>query len=152
MICYDRKIYIPQTLRRRVLDWYQLYLNHPYDSRLYKTIREVCYWKGVVIQAELYSKPCSICQQFKNRKTVYGRLPHKNIAELKLWDTVHVDLIGPYIKYIRQQHLDGAIINNNVSLSCTTMIDHATGWFEIFEVPTYDLDEVMGGNYEYIDN
>jgi hypothetical protein len=27
-------------------------------------------------------------------------------------------------------------------------MDPATGWFEIAEVPTYDLDEVKGGNTE----
>ena len=30
-------------------------------------------------------------------------------------------------------------------------IDPATGWFEIIEVPTFYLDELMVGNYEYID-
>ena len=28
IICYDRKIYVPQGLHRRVLDWYHLYINH----------------------------------------------------------------------------------------------------------------------------
>ena len=32
-----------------------------------------------------------------------------------------------------------------------SMIDPAKGWFEIVEVPTFDLDEVTGGNDEYID-
>ena len=32
------------------------------------------------------------------------------------------------------------------------MIEPTTGWFEIFVVPTFDLNEVMGGNDEYIDN
>ena len=45
-----------------------------------------------------------------------------------------------------------AIIKNNVSLTCMKMIDPATSWFEIVKVPTYDLDELMGFNYEYIDN
>ena len=31
------------------------------------------------------------------------------------------------------------------------MINPATGWFEIFKVPTYVLNEVMGVNDEYID-
>ena len=31
------------------------------------------------------------------------------------------------------------------------MIVNATGLFENFEVPTYDLNKVPGGNYEYID-
>ena len=31
------------------------------------------------------------------------------------------------------------------------MIDPATGWFEIAEIPKFDLNEVMAGNDEYID-
>ena len=61
---------------------------------------------------------------------------------------VHVDLIGPYSRSTRQQHPGGAIIKNYVSLTCMTMIDPAMGLFEIIKVPTYELDEVTGGNYE----
>ena len=32
-----------------------------------------------------------------------------------------------------------------------TMIKPATGWFKIVEIPTYKLDEVMGGNDENTD-
>ena len=32
-----------------------------------------------------------------------------------------------------------------------TMIDPPTGWFKIVEIPTYNLDEVTGGNDDYID-
>ena len=38
---YDRKFYVPQTMRRLVLDWYHFYLNHPGGSILPETIREV---------------------------------------------------------------------------------------------------------------
>ena len=31
------------------------------------------------------------------------------------------------------------------------MIDPTTGWFEIVEIPKFGLDEVTGGNDEYID-
>ena len=57
---------------------------------------------------------------------------------------VHVGLIGPYVKYIRQQQTGGDTTTSNL------MIDPTTGWFEIFEIPTYDIDEVTGGNDEYI--
>ena len=96
IICYDRKIYVLQSLHRRVIYWYHIYINHPSGIRLVKTTREVCYWKGFVIRAEIFVKTSKTCQQFKNRKTLYGDLPPKNIAELKPWDLVHVDLIGPY--------------------------------------------------------
>ena len=32
-----------------------------------------------------------------------------------------------------------------------TIIEPNTGWFEIIEVPTYDINDVTGGNEEYID-
>ena len=31
------------------------------------------------------------------------------------------------------------------------MIDPTTSWFEIVEIPMFDLNEVMNSNYEYID-
>ena len=74
-----------------------------------------------------------------------------NIVELKPWDLVHLDLIGPYSKSIRKQNPGGSIIKNNVSLTCMKIIDPATGWFKITKIPTYSLDEVIGVNDEYID-
>ena len=62
-----------------------------------------------------------------------------------------MDLIVPYSKYIRKQQAGEAIIKKNISLTCMTMIEPATGWFEISEVPMYDIGKVTGGNYEYID-
>ena len=52
----------------RVLDWYHLYLKHPGGGRLVKTIREVCSWKGLVNQADLFDKTCKTCQQLKKEK------------------------------------------------------------------------------------
>ena len=60
-------------------------------------------------------------------------------------------MIGPYRKSIRQHHPGGAIIRNNVSLTCMTMIDLVTGWFDIAEIMTFSIDEVTAGNDEYID-
>ena len=64
---------------------------------------------------------------------------------------MHVDLIGPYRKSIRQQQPGGSVIRKNVSLTCMMMIDPDTGWFEIVEIPMFDLKEVTLGNDEYID-
>ena len=80
--------------------------------------------------------------------TIYGNLLLKNISKLKPWDFVHVYLIGPYSKSIRQYHSGGAIVCKNSSLTCMTMIDPATGWFEIFKILTFDLNKVTAGNYE----
>ena len=48
--------------------------------------------------------------------------------------------------------MGGSIIKDNVSITCTPMIGPARGWFEIVKVPTYDLGEVKGSNYDYIDD
>ena len=68
---------------RRVLYWYQLYLNNPGGSRLENTIWHVFYYKGFVIQSQLSVKTCKKFQQFKKRKTIYGQLPPKIISALK---------------------------------------------------------------------
>ena len=64
---------------------------------------------------------------------------------------MHVDLIDPYSKSIRQHQPDTTIIVNNIRLTFMTIINLATGWFERIEIMTYDLDEVTRGNDEYID-
>ena len=51
---------------------------------------------------------------------------------------------------MRKQQLGGAIITSNISIICMMMIDPATGWFKNFEIPTYYLDKVMGGNDDNI--
>ena len=151
IICYDSKIYVPQSLRRCVLDWFHFLSKPPRWQQTCKKHRGLCYWKCLVTQAQMCTKACKICQQFKKRKTIYRHLPPRNIAELKPWNAVHVDLIGPYIKSIRQQQPGGTVIRKNSSLTCMTMIDPATGWFEIFKIPTFDLEEVALDNDEYID-
>ena len=84
IICYDSKIYVSQSLCRRVLYLYHFYLNHPGGSRLAEIIREICYWKSLFTQTDLFSNMCKICQQFKKKRNIYGNLPTKNIAELNL--------------------------------------------------------------------
>ena len=42
-------------------------------------------------------------------------------------------------------------MRNNDSLTYMPMIDPATGWFYVVEIPTFDLEEVKIGNDGYID-
>ena len=96
IVTYEDKIYVPKILRKRTIEWYHYFLNHPGGDRLYKTINRVCYWKGMSSQANNFCQKCKECQQHKPRKRKYGQLPPKNIGELVPWETVHTDLIGPY--------------------------------------------------------
>ena len=89
-------------------------------------------------------------QQFKNRKTLYGRLTPNNIAELNLWYIVHVDKIGPYRKSIIKHQVYGATIKNYVSLTCIKMVESDMGWFGIVKVLKFGIYKVAVSSDEYI--
>ena len=67
----------------------------------------------------------------KKHQDKYGKLPMKN-PESTPWDVLCVDLIGPY--KIKQKNKE------NVILWAVTMIDPATGWFEMKNIPTKRAD------------
>ena len=69
---------------------------------------------------------CLVCQKTKRQRKKYGHLPAKQ-AEATPWDVLCVDLIGPYI--IRRKGKEP------LRLHAITMIDPATGWFELHELP-----------------
>ena len=80
-------------------------------------------------------KTCPTCQLTKKRSIKYGKLPVKE-AESIPWDTLCVDLIGPYkIESTKKPGQD-------ISLHAVTMIDPATGWFEIKQIENKEAHTV----------
>ena len=73
-----------------------------------------------------YVRACPTCQKNKRKIKKYGHLPPKE-AESIPWDKMCIDLIGPY--KIRRKGKD----NEDLVCKCVTMIDPATGWFEIHQ-------------------
>ena len=151
LILYKGKIYVPESLRGRTLGWYHHYLNHPGGDRLANTLSTVCYWKGLTSQAKGFCKKCNKCQVSKKRKVRYGHLPPQNKGTLIPWETVHVDLIGPYTVKVNQEQPGQIIKEVELQLTCMTFLDPATGWFEIAEVPYFDIDDVKNKNKTAID-
>ena len=121
------RLVIPQVLQTRALQWYHHYLQHPGISRLEETLVAVMYWPGLRADVRRHVKSCKRCQKGKRRKQKYGHVPQK-IADQVPWRKVCVDLIGPYTI----KGLDGKIMD----FMCLTIIDPATGWFEMVELPT----------------
>ena len=78
-------------------------------------------------------KKCPTCQRAKTTNQKYGKLPPKQ-AETNPWDTVCVDLIGPYT--IPQKG------KNPLKLWCLKMIDPAIGWFEMAQIPNKKAAEI----------
>ena len=78
-------------------------------------------------------------------------MPAKTIEDLVLLRTVHTDLIGPYAITAKQIQLGGEIKEIKLKLTVMTMVDSATGWFEIVEVPYYSIEDVEKDEQNYID-
>jgi hypothetical protein len=82
-------------------------------------------WPGLTQDLKIYClcSICQVCQMTKKDHKKNGLLPPK-ISESDLWLMVCVDLVGPFtIRTPAKTH----------SLLALTLIDPATGWFEIIE-------------------
>ena len=133
LICLNGKIVIPATLQKRVVNWYHETLCHPGETRTENTISQYLTWVNLRKTVHEVCSTCHTCQISKRTKKKYGHLPEKE-AEAIPWETLCVDMIGPY-KIQRKGKPE-------LTLWCITMIDPATGWFEIVEVPTKRADIV----------
>jgi hypothetical protein len=72
------------------------------------------------------TKSCRSCQINKRRSQKYGHLPPKTVYTIP-WECLCVDLIGPYT-------LKGND-NSQINFMALTMIDLASSWFKIAELP-----------------
>ena len=85
-----------------------------------QTIRQHFTWKNLRQDVAYACGQCHTCQVMKRAKKKYSHLPTK----------LCVDLISPYtIKCPSMKTL---------TLWCVTMIDPATGWFKVKEIPSKD--------------
>ena len=139
ILVYDKTRYIVpgNELQSRVIQWYHHYLQHPGHTRLEATIQSALYWPSMRSQIRQHVKRCDRCQLGKKRRRQYGKLPSK-IAQIVPWRSVHVDLVGPYTL----KDKSGKAI---LDFMCLTMIDPATGWFEIIELPEKEVSFVKKG-------
>ncbi len=72
----------------------------------------------------------------KRHRLRYGHVPPKLVITTP-WRTLYVDLVGPYTL----KGKNGSIIG----FTCLTMIDPATSWFKIVELPTVRVTVLKGG-------
>jgi transposase InsO family protein len=133
LICRNGKIVLPPPLQQKTLDWYHEILCHPGATRTEATLRQHFDWKGLRTMVLATCKKCTLCQKAKPTNQKYGKLRAK-LAEENPWDTLCVDLIGPY-EIERKGKSD-------LKLWCLTMIDPATGWFEMKQIQNKTAAEV----------
>jgi hypothetical protein len=83
-----------------------------------------------------YVKSCRSCQVNKRHSLRYGHVPPKLVISTP-WEALCVDLVGPYT-------LNGKD-GSSIDFMCLTMIDPATSWFEMVELPTVRVTVSRGG-------
>ncbi len=127
MLCKNDKLIIPASLRHRAVSWYHHYLQHPGLSCLREMMRSMMYLKGMGNTIRSYVKSCRSCQINERDSQKYGHVPSKLVVTTS-WRLLCVDLIAPY-------NLEGKD-GSSIDFMCLTMIDPATSWFEIVELPT----------------
>ena len=126
------KIIIPPKLRKPAVEWYHNFLCHPGQTRLELTLRQHYDWRGLRTDVVRTCNACVRCKERKKKNSRLGKLPPKE-AEYIPWHTLCIDLIGPYALGKKEKEC---------SLWCLTMIDPATGWFEIVEIDTKRADNI----------
>ena len=126
LICYKGRIMVPSSLKERIMDWYHQFLAHPGMTRMTATIKQHYYWHRMDNDIQHYVKTCKTCQLTKKGKNKYGHLPPKQAEPEIPWNRVNVDLMGPFTVNTPK---------GKKKLLTLTMIDPATGWFEIKDVP-----------------
>ena len=99
---------------------------HPGENRTEHTLLQQFDWRGLRTTVHDVCKKYPTCQIAKTTNQKYGKLPPKQV-ETNSWDTLCVDLIGPYTIPRKGKNL--------LKLWCLTMIDPATGWFEMAQIP-----------------
>ena len=90
-------------------------------------------WRGLCTKVHNVCKKCPTCQRAKTKNQKYGKLPPKQ-AETNPWDTLCVDLIGPYTIPRKGK--------NPLELWYLTMIYPVIGWFEMAQIPNKTAAEI----------
>ena len=120
---------LPTALQLRAISWYHHYLQHPGATRLKEMLRAAMSSKGMCNTIKKYVKNCCKCQVNKRHKHKYGKLPTKLVIRNPL-EALCVVLIGTYTL----KGKDGT----EIDFMCLTMINPATSWLEIVELPVVE--------------
>jgi Integrase zinc binding domain len=134
LLTLENRIIILEVLLQHIVAWYHLYLKHPGQTQMENTLKSVYWWKNMREDIAIYVKTCRTCQLCKKTRKTYGHLPPKDVEATVPWNRVNIDLIGPLNVKTKSK--------KSYVLNALTMIDPATGWFEIAEIKERTAEHV----------
>jgi hypothetical protein len=126
VVCKNGRMIIPKPLQRRAVLWFHHYLQDPGHTHLEETMNATINWKGMCTSIRSITKSCKSCQVNKKRRLQYGHLLPKPVTTIPQ-RALCADLTGPYTL----KGKDGTVID----FMALTMIDPASSWFKIVELP-----------------
>jgi hypothetical protein len=98
VITFHGKVWVPENLQERLVEWYHNVLQHARKNRMINTISQTFAWKGLTTSVENHVDTCNSCQRNKHtNKKAYGKVPLvPALRNKEPWQTVHVDCGGPW--------------------------------------------------------
>ena len=99
-----------------------------------ETLSQTLYWPGLHKHVHDHVKHCDVCQRVKGSRKKYGKLPPKTHPPLVPWNRVDIDLVGPFKVNTPKGQFE---------FRALTMIDPATGWFEVKDVVSPSAEDAM---------
>lgn len=135
VVTYHKKVWVPESVQERLVEWYHSVLQHAGKNRMVNTIGQTFAWRGLTESVANHVDTCDSCQCNKHsNKKAYGKLPLvSSLRNKEPWQTVHVDCGGPWT--IRYQHKDtNQIIKFEIHV--IGMVDACTNWCEVARITT----------------
>ena len=149
LVLYTRKIYIPISMCRFILDWCQFNLNQPGGEILKNNTQQVCYWKGLSIQVGLSVNPWNMWFFSQVCKILWTSASQDNWRIKTLEYFIY---LPPISVCLTPTLLPGwYILQKDISTTYMTTIYPETGWFGIIQVPYVYLEYIKTSNTENID-
>ena len=138
------KIVVPVAQQKAVLEWYHEMLQHPGAQRMYHTIRQYFTWKKMKAQIEDLVAHCDVCQRCKKTgKKKYGKLPLKDDNSPEPFESVAVDLVGPWkVDVVQALGDDAGTRTTEQEFKALTIIDLGTCLTEIAPYVTKRADAI----------
>jgi len=105
---------------------------HPGETRLEFTTKQLCTWLGLCKTCTDVCQKCELYKVAKRKSKKCGKLPAKPSPEIIPWHMLCTDLMGPYS--YGTQLINKKPNPNHCALHWLTMLDPATGFFEVVEI------------------
>jgi Integrase zinc binding domain len=96
------RIYLPEALLTRAMQWYHHALSHVSQNRLTDTMSMTFYSPLLCKTVEAVVLPCAHFQHYKNVQRGHGTTAPRE-ADILLWNHVAVDNIAPWVLQVQNR-------------------------------------------------